>query len=462
VQRRAEIYGSAMADGNLFGVDLTPVCEPKNNEGGESAPLVGKPRLVRADRKQMRLESRCIDDLIPQDHRARTFWAAAERLDLSAFYNEIQSVAGHAGRPAIDPRILLVLWLYATAEGIGSARRLARLCVEHDAFRWIVGGLEICHRVVNDFRVRHGEKLDDLLTKLLAALVSADVVTLRTGAQDGTRSRASAGAASFRRRKSLEKCLQEAREQVERLKSEIDDPEDESTDGRKRAAAERAARKREEQAAAALEALEQVEESRRRNGKKSEPRASTTDPDARVMKMADGGFRPGYNCQLATDVDSRIIIAARVSNSGGDMGQIEPTLAEIERRTGEKPERYLVDGGYAKQESIQELTDAGIEVYAPPPANPKEQDPTKRQRKVPPQIEAWRARMETDEAKEIYKQRAASIETVNGDLKAHRGLTQFAVRGLERVNSVLMLTVLTYNMLRVFAIAPNILLGERA
>lgn len=451
-----------MADGNLFGVDLTPVCDSSSTQNTRPKAPAGKPRLVRADRKQMRLESRCVDDLIPQDHLARTFWAAAERLDLSAYYDEIQSVDGHAGRPAIDPRILLVLWLYATAEGIGSARRLSRLCVEHNAFRWIAGGLEICHRVVNDFRVRHGEKLDDLLTKLLAVLIRTDVVTLRTVAQDGTRTRANAGAASFRRRQTLEKCLQEAREQVERLKSELDDPEDESTDARKRAAAERAARKREEQAAAAIEALAEVEESRRRNGKTGEPRASTTDPDSRIMKMADGGFRPAYNCQLATDVDSRIIVAARVSNSGGDMGQIEPTLAEIEQRTGMQPESYLVDGGYAKNASIENLTDAGIEVYAPPPANPKEQDPSKRQRKVSPQVEAWRARMETEDAKEIYKQRASSIETINGDLKAHRGLTQFAVRGLQRTSSVLLLTVLTYNILRVLRIAPELLLGERA
>lgn len=451
-----------MAAGNLFGVDLGPVSGSSNSSSKQETARGGKPRLVRADRHQLRLWSRSLDQLIPQDHRARALWLASERLDLSAFYAEIEAVEAGPGRPAIDPRILLVLWLYAISEGVGSARQLSRLCQEHDAYRWITGGLEICHRVLSGFRVLHGEKLDQLLTELLAALMRAGVVTLRTVAQDGTRVRASAGAASFRRKKSLHKCLREARQQVRALKTRLDD-EDETTDHRKRAARERAAREREESVARALEALKEVEESRCRHGKKGEPRASTTDPDARVMKMSDGGFRPAYNCQLATDVDSRLIVASRASNSGGDMGQVEPTLGEIRERLGANPENYLVDGGYAKRQSIDHLTDEAIAVYAPPQHNPKTRDPNKpRQRVDSPQVAAWKARMQTDEAKEIYKLRAASIETVNGDLKDHRGLTRFRVRGLDRVQSVLTLVVLTYNLLRAIAIAPAVMLPSTA
>jgi len=284
---------SAHGGGNLFGVDLGPASGSKDSSAKAESAL-RKPRVVRADRHQLRLESRSLDQLIPHDHRARTLWLASERLDLSAFYAEIEAVESGPGRPAIDPRVLLVLWLYAISEGVGSARRLSRLCQEHDAYRWITGGLDICHRVLSDFRVRHGDKLDQLLTELLAALMKAGAVTLRTVAQDGTRVRASAGAASFRREKSLKKCLREAKQQVRALKTRLDD-DDETTDKRKRAARERAAREREEAVTRALEALKEVEESRRRNGKKGEPRASTTDPDARVMKMADGGFRRAYN-----------------------------------------------------------------------------------------------------------------------------------------------------------------------
>ena len=451
-----------MAAGNLFGVDLGPISGSKDSSSSAGkARHRGNPRLIRADRHQLRLEARSLDELITDDHRARVLWEASEQLDLSSFYGEIDAVEAGPGRPAIDPRILLVLWLYAISERVGSARRLSRLCREHDAYRWITGGLEICHRVLSDFRVHHGEKLDGLLTELLAALMKAGVITLRTVAQDGTRVRASAGAASFRRKKSLKKCLREAKQQVESLKARLDD-EDETTDKRKRAARERAARQREDSVEKALEALQEVEESRRRNGKKSEARASTTDPDARVMKMADGGFRPAYNCQLATDVDSRLIVASRASNSGGDMGQVEPTLEEIVKRLGAKPGSYLVDGGYAKRESIDHLTDEGITVYAPPQHNPKTRDPSKRQRVDSPQVAAWKERMQTDEAKEIYKRRAASIETINGDLKEHRGLTRFRVRGLDRAKSVLTLCVLTYNLLRAIAIAPEVMLPSTA
>lgn len=145
------------------------------------------------------------------------------------------------------------------------------------------------------------------------------------------------------------------------------------------------------------------------------------------------------------------------------MGQVEPTLEEIRGRLGAKPENYLVDGGYAKRESIDHLTDEEITAYAPPQHNPKTRDPNKpRQRVDSPQVAAWKERMQTDEAKEVYRLRAATIETINGDLKEHRGLTRFRVRGLDRVRSVLLLSVLTYNLLRAVALAPQVMLPSTA
>jgi hypothetical protein len=253
--------------------------------------------------------------------------------------------------------VLITVWLYATSEGIGSGRRLARLCEQHDVYRWICGGITICHRVnsgkqqsrrplltarppaaMSDFRVGHGKALDGLLTQLLAVLMNAGIVKLRRVAQDGTKVRASAGAASFRRERSLRKCLRDAKQQVATLKRQLDADDDQTTDKRKAAARHRAAQDRKNRVEKALEALGEVRASRNKHGKKSEPRASTTDSDARVMKMADGAFRPAYNMQLAVDVDSRLVVAARASNSGGDMGQVEGTLEEIERRTGKRPE----------------------------------------------------------------------------------------------------------------------------
>jgi hypothetical protein len=353
--------------------------------------------------------------------------------------------------------VLITVWLYATSEGIGSGRRLARLCEQHDVYRWICGGITICHRVLSDFRVGHGKALDGLLTQLLAVLMNAGIVKLRRVAQDGTKVRASAGAASFRRERSLRKCLRDAKQQVATLKRQLDADDDQTTDKRKAAARHRAAQDRKNRVEKALEALEEVRASRNKHGKKSEPRASTTDSDARVMKMADGGFRPAYNMQLAVDVDSRLVVAARASNSGGDMGQVEGTLEEIERRTGKRPEDYLIDGGYAKRETVDSLTEQGIVVFAPTMKPGKQRDPAKRQRKDSEAVAAWRQRMETDEAKEIYKQRAATVETVNGDCKDHRGFDRLRVRGIERAQSVLLLTTLTYNLMRTFAIAPGLM-----
>lgn len=447
---RGPWHPSRMAAGDLFDLDLTPI--PSETE----API-GDPRIERADRMQLRLESRNLDQLVPDEHRVRVLWDAVCRLDLTAFYERIRARGVTPGRPAIDPRVLITLWLYATSEGVGSARRLARLCEQHDVYRWICGGITVCHRVLSDFRVGHGVALDGLLTQLLAGLMRAGVVKLKCVAQDGTRVRASAGAASFRRERSLRKCLKQAEQQVQALKRQLDADDDQTTDRRRQAARERAARDRQQRVEEALQALEEVRESRKKNGKRAEPRASTTDPDARVMKMSDGGFRPGYNMQLAVDTDSRIIVAARATNSGGDMGQIEPTLAEIEQRTGVLPQDYLVDGGYAKRESIEALTERGVQVFAPVLTPSKDRDPSKRQRQDSEAVAGWRTRMETDEAKEIYKQRGATVETANADLKDHRGLDRLRVRGIDRVQCVLLWAVLTYDLMRVFVLAPHLL-----
>ena len=90
--------------------------------------------MRKAERRQVSLRPLSLEDLLPADHRARFVWSFAERLDLSALYGAIKAVEGHPGHPPADPRILLALWLYATVEGVGSARELDRLCREHIGF----------------------------------------------------------------------------------------------------------------------------------------------------------------------------------------------------------------------------------------------------------------------------------------------------------------------------------------
>src|SRR5207237_203801 len=148
-----------------------------------------------------------LDSIIPQDHRARLLWRAVETLELSTFYEPIKSREGTAGRPPGDPKVFVALWLYATMGGVGSARELERLCTEHRAYRWRCGGVAVNHHTLSDFRVDHGQALDDLLTQTLAVLMERKLIALTRVAQDGLRVRASAGRSSFRRKKKLRHYL---------------------------------------------------------------------------------------------------------------------------------------------------------------------------------------------------------------------------------------------------------------
>jgi len=428
----------------LFGAE----CNGSVGRDKPSLEADGELRLQRAERFQMEWRPVHADALLPPDHRARMIWSAVERLDLGRFYAVIQARGSSPGRPAIDPKILVALWLYATSEGVGSARELERLCESHDAYRWICGGVSVNHHTLSDFRVGQGAALDELMTQVLAVLVHGGLVTLERVAQDGMRVRASAGAASFRREASLQKCLSAAREQVEHVKKQADQP-DPHRSARERAAAERSAREREERVTRALLELPKVRAAKETPKAKEEARVSTTDPEARVMKMGDGGFRPAFNVQLATDTTSRVIVGVQVTNAGSDMGQSEPMLEEIERRTESKPEELLMDGGYTRLESIQKADEQGVKVYAPVQRPRSEAiDPYQPKPGDSPGIAAWRQRMGTPEAKAIYKQRAATAETVNADLRVWRGLDRMGVRGSAKVLCVALWAAIAYNLMR--------------
>lgn len=414
----------------------------------------GRPRMQRPDRDQVELRPTHLDALLPPDHRARLVWDFVSALDLSPLHARIRAVEGHPGRPPIDPAILVALWLYATLEGVGSARALARLCEEHDAYRWLAGGVGVNHHTLADVRVDHEALLQDLLTGSVAALLADGLVTMERVAQDGMRVRASAGAASFRRRHTLDAALADAETQVTALRTELDD-DPAATSRRVAAARQRAAAERTLRVRRALDALPAVEAARRRNGKPAgEARASTTDPDARVMKMADGGFRPAFNAQLATETASGVIVGVDVIDAGSDHGQLGPMVRQLERRYGRVPTEMLVDGGYVVLAEIASLADShcGTTIYAPPttPRDPT-RDPHAPLPGDPPAIAAWRARMGTDAAQAIYRERAATAELVNAQAR-NRGLRLLRVRGLPRVRAVLLWFALAHNLLRTIAL----------
>ncbi len=413
-------------------------------------------RTRRPVRNQAEWVQRNLEQTIAQGHPARMIWAFIEQLDLTAFYAGLRAVADGPGRPATDPQVLLGLWLLATVDGVGSARRLGRLCEEHDAYRWMCGGVPINYHMLSDFRVAHSDALDGLLSEIIAALMAQNLVELKRVSQDGMRVRASAGAGSFRRKGRLKRCLAEARKQVERLAMERESPDPLRTK-RERAARERAAREREERIKEALlqmPAMEAAKERQKRKlakprrGKVSEARVSTTDPEARVMRMPDGGYRPAYNLELAEDTQSGVIVGVSLINTG-DEGQAAPMAEQVEMRTGRRPEDYLMDGSFAAREDITALERKGITVYAPvsAPRNRPEEERYKPHPGDSLEVASWRARMSGGEAKAIYRERASSAEWANAQLRQH-GISSFNVRGITNATSVALLAVIAHNLMR--------------
>jgi transposase len=360
----------------------------------------------------------CCDDLIPQGHQARLIWDVVGKLDVSAFCEPIKARDGVCGRDANDPRLMISLWLYASTRGVGSARELNRLCAESKPYQWLCGGVSMNYHSLGDFRVGHARALDEL--------------------------------------------LKEAKAHVEELSKLLNDPEQSAgLSAKKKAARKRAARERVERIEAAVGQLPKIKEKQKKaadqagNGeygqklKKGQPRVSTTDADARVMKMSNGGFNPAINVQLAVDTDSRAIVGVEVTNAGSDKGLSEPMREQVEDRSGQKVQEHLMDGGYLVMEEIDHAVTDGVRLFVPPtkPRDPKKLDQRYVAKPTDSEAQArWREMMGTQRAKTIYKERASTIETANADLKTHRGLEQFRVRGMSKVRSVAIWCALAFNL----------------
>jgi transposase len=414
----------------------------------------------------------CTDDLVPPMHPVRLVAAVVAKLDLSAFQEKIQAREGVAGRDATDPELLVALWLYACIRGIGSARELARRCEESAPFRWLCGGVSVNHRLLSDFRTDHGAALDQLFTQVVASLVDKELVSVSRVSQDGVRVRVSAGAGSFRREERLRELLVKSQEHVEELKRQVEEPEKlAAATVRQKAAQRRAAedkQKRLEQALAQLPELKQRQQERAsragqgRYGEKiraKELRVSTSDPEARVMKMPNGGYHPAVNVQLASDPQSRAIVGVEVSNAGTDSaGLSEPMREQVERRTGKKVIQQLLDGGYLHYGDINRAHQQGVELFVPAKGARKAEN-RGRELQCRPQdseaVRAWKQRMASEEGQQIYKLRAATSETVNADLRTYRGLTQITVRGLPKARCVALWCALAYNVMHFAQALPT-------
>jgi transposase len=415
----------------------------------------GKPRLRVPIRDQVEMRTASLDDLLEADHPVRVVWAAVCALDLKSWLSEIKAVEGHVGRDATDPRLLLGLWAFATLKGIGSAHQLDVLCKDCLPYQWLCGGVSVNYHMLSDFRSSGGEKWDELLTQIVGALLAAGLVKMDRVAQDGMRVRASAGKSSFHRRGTLEESLEAAREQVETLKQLAEEDTAELT-RRQRAARERAARERQQRIEEAMRQCEELQQQHDAScGRKGrEARASTTDPEARVMKFPDGGFQPGYNVQFATDTESGVIVGVEVTNAGSDGGELPPMLEQLKERYERVPSEALVDGGFATKDAIDKAEGQHCTVYAPIKAEEKKRadgkDPYARQSGDSDAVAAWRSRMGTEAAKLIYRLRSQTAEWVNAQAR-NRGFWFMPVRGQPRCRIIALL----------FAIAHNLVVAER-
>jgi transposase len=395
-----------------------------------------KVRTLEPDHQQVTIRFDDPDRALPPEHLARALFVIVGSLDLSGFTRNSKAVEGHAGRSTLSPRMLLTVWLYALTRGVGSAREIERLTRSDEAFRWLTRGLEVSHHSLSAFRTGHGAVLEQLMVDVLAVLLQRDLCTLERVAQDGTRVRASASAPSFRKLASLLDCREQAKLHLKAVLAEADGSPGEST---------RAAKAR-EYLARVEEAIVTVQELQAKKPPGAKPaRASTTDPEARNMKMPDGGFRPGYNFQLAVAGEEtggpRTIVGFQVTNVGSDMGSLEPMLKQVVQNTGLFPQLLMADANHAKHSDIEYAHQVGVAVLMAVPEREEQS-----QKVVSEGVLAWKRRMKDPEGKRLYRARAGLVELGNAHFKGRFGLTQVLVRGLEKVTCVGLLACLAFNL----------------
>lgn len=503
-----EPQGVLFADVRLW---QRPQSEPPQTTPDHAAPA---PRLQVVNRNQLLLRSVDVEQLVGPDHPARAIWELIGQRDLSLFYQRIEAIQGVAGRPARDPRLMLSLWIYAYTEGIPSAREVARLCASDAGFQWLTGATTVSAHALSDFRTQHGEAIKDLASQILGLLAEEGMVDLQQVTLDGTKVRASAGADTFRREKTLERHLAEARQRIEALAG----GDEEEISRQSLMSRQRAARERLSRLEKAQQELAKIQHSRSEK-ERPEARVSLTDPQARIMKQNDGGYAPSYNMQLTTDAKHTLIVSVEVSQEGGDIGQLQPAMQRLQQESGRTPQQAIVDAGYTSRDNVVAMAKEGIDLIGPPLEAKVQKESLYQIRGVAPEfrpevfvfdkqtnayicpkgktlsyksrntmvgqikytyaaaakdcgacaqkecccptsskgrlivraedtdeVAAFRAKMETEEARSVYKKRGAIAEFPNLWIKEKFGLRQFSVRGLEKVRIEALWVSMTYNI----------------
>ena|SRR5579872_1692152 len=322
---------------------------------------VTRPRLVRVDRRQMVLRAIEVERLIAEDHPARSIWALVGRLDLSRYYAAIAAVEGRAGRDHTDPQVLISLWLYAYSRGISSAREVARRCEYEPAFQWLCALEPVSYRTLSGFRSGHPAALNNLFVQVLGMLSAEGLITLERVTLDGTKIKAHAGGNTFRRQEKLEAHLELAREQVRLMEEQA--AQEEQVSKRQEAARRRAARQRQSRLEAAVREVERLQSEKKEDRDSFVARASTTDPEAHVMRNGEGGTVPSYNVQLLTDSAHGLAVNVDATTDAVDHHQLAPALQRCKQTLGRLPQQVVADGDYTNHASVEAAANCGVDFY---------------------------------------------------------------------------------------------------
>lgn len=407
-------------------------------------------------RDQVEFQKSCLDTLLPPEHLARSVWAFVEAMDTRPCFSYVNTFQGCDGRPTTSPKVLLALWLYSILDGNRSARRLATLCQEHNAYKWIAGGTETNRTMLAQFCSKDPMKFEDLLTNCLAVMFKARLIDDKDFSQDGTKVKANAGFNSYRTKPSLQTIKETIKAYIKQLSTDTE--EYEKRDRKRRLAI---AKNRLERVEEALATLEKEQEIKKDNGTRNHNRpseedlknvrASTTDPVVRKMKMGDGGFRLSYNIQFATGVDSRVIYGVDVvttldpGTSPRMMAKVHSRLAKLKMSA---PKNWVADSAYSSREDIDTVAKLfpDCRYYAPPKVTNKT-DPKKPRKGDSEAVLRWREMIDSDDVKDLYKKRCSTAEFSNAQVK-NRGLKEFLLRGLEKVKGTSLLHAIAQNLSR--------------
>lgn len=487
------------------------------------------PRLVSINRQQLVLRSMDVEKLVDDDHCVRAIWEVTGRLELRRYHEQIAAVEGSAGREHTDPRLLISLWLYAYSRGISSARELARQCEYEPGCQWLCGLQPVSHRTLSGFRSENKAGLDDLFAQVLGMLNAEGLITLERVTLDGTKVKANAGGNTFRRHERIAAHLAAAREQVRILNEQAEN--EEKLTKRQAAARRRAARQRASRLEAAWREVEQLQQQKRHDRKDFVARASTTDPEARVMRNGEGGTVPSYNVQVVTDTKHGLVVNVEATTDAIDYRQLDAALERCKQRVGQLPQQIVADGDYTNHASVRSAAERGVDFYgswqnswkageqdalgrkaefvstafpydveqdcfvcpageklqhravlnrgqgvrthvyrapkdvcsacllrndcAPPGARPEWRRSVTRIEE-PGATTAFKTKMKTEEAQQIYAQRSRIAEFVHAWVKERCGLRQFRCRGRLKATMEATWVCLSYNLTRWFALRRSL------